>query len=111
MPRSHSLQLLFTCFALGLSGCSHRTYYAPPPPPPPQAYREAPPLIERAKHIGYRTGLDQGARDAYQGEYHPREDRAFRETPGYDPRLGPFPPYRDAFRSAYLRGYDQSFHR
>ena len=32
-------------------------------------------------------------------------------APGYDPALGPFGPYRDAFRSAYVRGYDQAFYR
>jgi hypothetical protein len=25
--------------------------------------------------------------------------------------MGPYKPYRDAFRGAYLQGYDQGFHR
>ena len=93
-------------------GCSHPHYYVatPPPPPPPPAYREVPPLVREAQQIGYRTGLDDGARDAYGSGYHPRADPSFRDTPGYDPNLGPFPPYRDAFRAAYLRGYDRGFH-
>ncbi len=111
MQPSRSLLLLSASFALGLAGCSHHTYYVapPPPPPPPQAYREVPPLVQLAQQNGYRAGLDEGARDAYQRGYHPRNDRAFHDTPGYDPRLGPFPPYRDAFREAFLRGYDRNF--
>ena len=111
MFSSRSLLFLSACLALSASGCSHRRYYVPPPPPPPPQAYEAPPLIQLAEQTGYRAGRDEGARDAYYGGYHPRDDRAFRETPGYDPRLGPFPPYRDAFRSAYLRGYDSNFHR
>ena len=111
MQPSRSLLLLSASFALCLAGCSHHTYYVapPPPPPPPQAYREVPPLVQLAQQNGYRAGLDEGARDAYQRGYHPRNDRAFHDTPGYDPRLGPFPPYRDAFREAFLRGYDRNF--
>ena len=112
MLSSRSLLFVTACLGLSISGCSHRRYYAsPPPPPPPQAYREVPPLIQLAEQTGYRAGLEEGARDAYQSGYHPRDDQGFRETPGYDPRLGPFPPYRDAFRSAYLRGYDSNFRR
>lgn len=96
---------------MALCGCAHRQYYyaPPPPPPPPQAYREVPPLIRLADDVGYHAGLDAGAHDAYAGGYHPKADRAFHETPGYNPNLGPFPPYRDEFRNAYLRGYDQGF--
>jgi hypothetical protein len=51
-------------------------------------------------------------RDAYHGfGYQPRRDRAFHDTPGYDPGLGPYGAYRDAFRSAYLQGYDRGFYR
>ncbi len=104
------LTVASACVTIGVSGCAHRTYYvAPPPPPPPQAYREVPPLIQSAEQNGFRLGQEEGARDAYRSGYHPRNDRGFRDTPGYDPRLGPFPPYRDAFRSAYLRGYDRNF--
>ena len=96
--------------ALAMSGCAHRRYYYAPPPPPP-AYREVPPLVREADQFGYRAGLDDGARDAYRGDYRPRSSRAFHDTPGYNPNLGPYPPYRDEFRNAYLRGYDESFHR
>jgi ribosome modulation factor len=71
-----------------------------------------PPLVERAQQIGFRSGLDDGSRDSYQGYgYHPKHDRKFHNTPGYDPALGPYGPYRDAFRNAYLRGYDKGFYR
>ncbi|QNI38312.1 hypothetical protein [Edaphobacter albus] len=96
-----------------LVGCSSpRPYaYAPPPPPPPP-YNSVPPLIDRANHEGFRIGVDAGTRDAYRGfSYQPRRDRAFHDTPGYDPALGPYGPYRDAFRNAYLRGYDRGFYR
>ncbi|WP_158941975.1 hypothetical protein [Granulicella sp. S190] len=93
------------------AGCaSHPAYYAPPPPPPP-GYG-VPPLIARADHEGFRSGTEDGARDAYNGfGYHPRHDGKFHSTPGYDPGLGPYGAYRDEFRRSYLRGYDQGFHR
>jgi hypothetical protein len=94
--------------ALFMAGCAPH-YYAPPPPPPPNA---VPALIQRADYEGFRTGRDDGARDAYNGTgYHPQHDRKVHDTPGYDPALGPYGPYRDSFRRAYLRGYDQGFHR
>ena len=93
------------------TGCASHRYYAPPPPPPP-AYAQRPPLIQLADQNGFRTGESNGARDAYEGRgYRPQADRAFHETPGYDPNLGPFQPYRRAFRDAYVRGYDNGFHR
>jgi hypothetical protein len=95
--------LLFT------AGCASHAYYAPGPPPPP--YNGVPPLIARAQGEGFRAGSSDGARDAYNRYgYHPKHDRKFHNTPGYDPALGPFGPYRDAFRNAYLRGYDQGFY-
>ncbi|HTH54175.1 MAG TPA: hypothetical protein VL495_09500 [Edaphobacter sp.] len=102
-----SVPLLFS------AGCaSHRPYpyaYAPPPPPPPP---RAPALIEQANHEGFHLGEEAGARDAYRGfGYQPKRDRAFHDTPGYDPSFGPYGPYRDAFRNAYLRGYDEGFRR
>lgn len=112
--RSPRMMLAFLSVPLlFLAGCAHRTYYAyAPPPPPPPPYHAVPPLIERANHEGFRIGLADGARDADHGfGYQPRRDRAFHDTPGYDPALGPYEPYRDAFRNAYLRGYDQGFHR
>ncbi len=92
--------------------CVAHAYYAPPPPPPPVGYNSVPPLIARADHEGFRAGTGDGARDAYNGfGYHPQHDRKFHNTPGYDSALGPYEPYRDAFRRSYLRGYDQGFHR
>lgn len=109
-PRVVALLFLPLLF---MAGCAHRTYtyaYAPPPPPPPPY--SAPPLIERATNEGFRIGSANGARDAYRGfGYQPQRDRAFHDTPGYDPGLGPYAPYRDAFRSAYLRGYQEGFQR
>ncbi len=94
-----------------MSGCAARPY-PPPPPPPPPAYNGVPLLVERAEHTGFRAGLDDGARDAAEGfGYHPRHDRKYHVTPGYDPALGPYGPYRDYFRNAYLRGYYKGFYR
>ncbi len=93
------------------TGCAPHPYYGPPPPPPPPGYSVSP-LISRADQAGFRAGSDDGARDAYNGYgHHPNRDRKFHETVGYDPALGPFGPYRDAFRSAYVRGYDRAFYR
>ena len=102
---------LITAATLFTAGCaSHSYYYAQAPPPP--AYNSVPPLIAHAEHEGFRAGAEDGARDAYNGFAHqPNRDRKFHDTPGYDPALGPFGPYRDAFRGAYLRGYDQSYYR
>jgi|SRR5271170_2925913 len=91
-----------------ISGCASHPYYAPGP----AAYAGAPPLIERADHKGFRAGSEDGARDAYNGlGHHPQRDRNFHDTPGYDPAFGPYGPYRDAFRSAYIHGYDQAYYR
>ncbi len=99
--------------SLFMTGCASRTYYAAAPPPPPYSgYQSAPPLIERAEHEGFRIGSEDGARDAYNGfGHHPQHDRNFHDTPGYDPAMGPYNPYRDAFRKSYLRGYDASYYR
>jgi len=112
--KSPRVAFFFAVPLLLSAGCaSHHYYaYAPPPPPPPPAYASVPPLIERANHEGFRIGSDAGVRDAYHGfGYQPRRDRAFHDTPGYDPGLGPYGAYRDAFRSAYLQGYDRGFYR
>jgi hypothetical protein len=105
-----ALTLAGSATLLVATGCASHPYYPPPPPPP--AYSQRPPLIELADHNGFRFGSDNGARDAYEGRgYRPQRDRAFHDTPGYDPNLGPFEPYRRAFRDAYLRGYDNGFRR
>ena len=89
-----------------ISGCTQRVYA----PPPPGAYGS--PLIQQADDRGYRAGFNDGSRDAVNGTgYHPRRDRKYAETPGYEPSFGPYPPYRDAFRNAYLRGYANAFNR
>jgi hypothetical protein len=96
-----------------LTGCAHHTtYVAVAPPPPPPGYREqAPPLVQVADRNGFDAGMHAGSHDAMSGRgYQPRHDRAFHDTPGYDPSLGPLPVYRNAFHNAYMRGYDQGFH-
>jgi hypothetical protein len=108
--------LLASAVALAVCGCaSERAFYAAAPPPPPPvygAYQEAPPLVQYAERQGFRAGLDDGSRDSYnRWGYHPQHDRKFHETPGYDPRLGPYGAYRDYFRGAYLRGYARAFGR
>lgn len=106
-----SLLLAFSA-ALLLSGCSSNRYYAAAPPPPPYGYRIAPQQIDIAEHQGFRAGADDGARDAYAGKkYRPEHDRKFHDTPGYDPRLGPYGAYRDSFRNGYVHGYDNGFRR
>jgi hypothetical protein len=91
--------------AAGL-GCAHNY----PPPPPPIA--QAPPLVQLAEHNGFETGRSDGAGASANGfPFAPRRTRAYHDTPGYDPHLGPFGPYQNAFRSAYLRGYDKGFYR
>jgi hypothetical protein len=91
-----------------VTGCAAHNYnYVAPPPPPGYA---VPPLIQQADNEGFRMGSSDGARDAYNGRgYHPKGDRKFKETPGYNPQLGPYQPYRDNFREAYLRGYNRGY--
>jgi hypothetical protein len=94
------------------AGCAtpHNYYVASPPPPP--GYNSVPPMIERADHEGFRDGSEDGARDAYNRYgHHPQRDHKFHDTPGYDPAMGPYRSYRDAFRNSYLRGYDQAYYR
>lgn len=97
---------------LSVFGCERNEVYASaPPPPPPIAYaREVPPLVQLAQRNGFRAGQDDGARDAYyRADYGPRRNETYTGAPGYDYRLGPIQPYVDAFRNAYLRGYDKGF--
>jgi hypothetical protein len=102
-----ALPLVAAC--VFMVGCGPQRYYGPPPPP---GYNGVPPLIERAQHEGFRAGSEDGGRDSYNGfGYHPKHDRKFHDTPGYDPALGPFDAYRDAFHRAYLSGYDKGFYR
>ncbi len=106
-PNRIMLALASTLLLAGL-GCAHN--YPPPPPPSPPSV--APPLIQLAERNGFETGRSDGARDSANGEpFHARATRAYHDTPGYDPQLGPFGPYRDAFRNAYLRGYDRGYYR
>jgi hypothetical protein len=112
MKQLQTVSFLLSAAMLFTTGCTQqRAYYAPAPLPPPSP-GSVPPLVEQAEHNGFRTGVDDGARDAYNGfGYHPKHDRNFHETPGYDPRFGPFGPYQNYFRGAYLRGYDKGFYR
>jgi hypothetical protein len=107
--RSLMLAATSTFLLLAAVGCAHNY---PPPPPPPPPIAQAPPLIQLADRNGFETGRSDGARDAANGApFHARRTRAFHDTPGYDPQLGPFPVYQDAFRNAYLRGYDRGYYR
>jgi hypothetical protein len=109
MKLSRVALLLGTAACLVSTGCASHSYYAVAPPPPPYAFS---PLISHADHEGFRAGSEDGSRDLYNGfGHHPERDRKFHDAPGYDPALGPYGPYRDAFRSAYLRGYNQAFYR
>ncbi len=102
------LLLPLVAATLFITGCAHPYY--PPPPQSAPGY-SVPPLVARAQREGFRSGNEDGALDAYDHRgYHPRRDRKYHDAPGYDPALGAFPPYRDAFRNAYLSGYDQGFY-
>ncbi len=93
---------------VAVTGCAHNTYVAAPPPPPVNA----PPLVQLAERDGFKTGRADGERDSINGiRFKPEATRAYHDTPGYDPRLGPFPVYRDAFRNAYIRGYNIGYRR
>jgi len=93
------------------AGCSHQTYYVSAPPPPPQV-NEVPPMIAHARHEGYRAGQDDAARDLYdRSGFHPRHNWKYRDTPGFQPGMGPFGQYQNEFRLAYLNGYSDSFRR
>ncbi len=111
MNRSRLLPLgIATVALLGAMGCSHPTYPPAAPPPPPVA--QQPPLIQLADRNGFQTGRSDGARDVANGyPFQPRRTRAYAETPGYDANLGPYGPYKNAFRNAYLRGYNVGYYR
>lgn len=94
MIHSRWIPVLLVATALLSTGCAQCTYYAAPPPPPPQTSL----LIDSAEHNGFRAGMEDGARDSYNGF-------------GYDPQFGPLGPYQSYFRNAYLRGYDKGFYR
>ena len=81
-------------------------------PPPPGIVAPSQALFDLASRNGFRTGHDDGARDVYYGvRYEPRRTPAYHNAPGYDPNLGPFEPYANTFRNAYLRGYDEGYTR
>ena len=110
----HRLQrsalILFSGAAALLAGCAtHPRYYAAPPPPPVYGPN---PLIQSADANGFHDGHADGERDLFQNKgYRPQYDRRYATTPGYDGRLGPYPVYRDQYRIAYLRGYNDGFRR
>jgi hypothetical protein len=102
------LAIASTMLLLGV-GCAHNYPPPPPPPPPPSG---PPPIVQLGDRNGFETGRSDGARDAANGvPFSARRTRAYHDTPGYDPQLGPFPIYRDAFRNSYLRGYDRGYYR
>ena len=108
---NRTLLLSFAAATLFFAGCYSEPVYAPPPPPAPNYAGQVPPLVQLADSNGFRAGSDDGARDAYyRAGYAPRRDRKYRDAPGYDYRLGPIPPYVDAFRRAYLRGYNSAYY-
>jgi hypothetical protein len=112
MNRRRILVLATSTLALvATMGCSH-PYYPPAGPPPPPPPVQPAPLIQTADHNGYQNGRADGSRDVYAGyPFAPRRTRAYHETPGYDANLGPFHPYQNAFRNAYLRGYQDGYYR
>lgn len=110
MQRIVSKLALASTLVLSSLGCA-RAYYPPPPPPPPQV-SAAPTIVEIAERNGFSMGRQDGARAAQLGQlFHARHTRAFRVTPGYDPQMGPYNVYRNAFRRAYLNGYRKGYYR
>ena len=96
---------------VSLLGCYDHPYYAPPPPPAP-IYAPPATLLDLANRNGFHAGIQDGARDAYNGyAFAPRRTGAYRDAPGYDPQLGPVEPYVNTFRNSYLAGYDKGFYR
>src|SRR6185437_17070322 len=76
----HLALALIAAACLLTAGCAHRTYVGPPPPPPP--YPGPSPLIQSAEQQGFRAGVEDGSRDAYNRiGYHPKRTRAFHDTP------------------------------
>lgn len=107
------LALLPLCaVALALTGCyDDQVPYAQAPPPPPAVYAPSPQQLDQASRNGFRAGEEDGSRDAYNGApFSARRTQAYHDTPGYDDSVGPFEPYQNTFRNAYLRGYDRGFY-
>jgi hypothetical protein len=107
MRSSRALLVAAAGVCLLATGCAQRVYVAAPPPAPLFS-----PLLQEADRRGFHAGHEDGVRDAVNGlGYHPKRDRKYAETPGYEAGMGPYPTYRDTFRSAYLRGYADGFNR
>lgn len=91
------------------AGCA-KNYYAAAPPPPPPPVDTVSPMVAHARHEGYRSGQDDAVRDLYyRTGYHPRNNWKYRDTPGFQPGMGPFGVYQNTFRLAYLSGYDHGY--
>lgn len=109
MPRTLPL-FAFATFgaAIVLTGCSHRAYvYAGPPAPPPPAVD---PMARLASSNGFHDGRMLGRADAERGlPYAPRHNAYFHDVPGWQPGMGPHQEYRDAYRNAFLHGYNESY--
>lgn len=69
-------------------------------------------MVQLAERNGFDTGRADGERDVMNGmPSAPLRTRAYHDTPGFQPGMGPYPVYRDAFRHAYLRGYEHGYRR
>jgi hypothetical protein len=111
MERSFLVLALSSTLLFLALGCA-QAYYPPPPSSPPPPIAQESTLVQFAERKGFTSGRSDGEADANRGApARPRHSRAFRHTPGYDPQLGPFPIYRDAFRDAYIRGYRTGYNR
>ena len=89
-------------------GCAHPFSRAATPlllAPAPTA------LVQLAHHNGFRAGHADGEQAAADhAAYAPRFSRTYADTPGYEDQMGPFMDYQEAFRVAYLRGYERGFY-
>ncbi|MCL2659158.1 MAG: hypothetical protein FWD64_01385 [Acidobacteriaceae bacterium] len=98
--------LLLVASAIALTGCdNHRRYRAPGAPPPP-GY-----ALAQVEQDGFRAGVEDGQRDLSRGRYQPKKNLGYRQTPGYDARMGKHSDFQAAYRRGYIRGYDQAYRR
>jgi hypothetical protein len=74
----------------------------------PRGYRDA--TYERGYETGYKDGYERGRRDARDRRYDPQRHRWYRSGDrGYKGKFGPKPVYQQAYRDAFLSGYESAF--
>ncbi len=66
-----------------------------------------------ARDFGYRDGVAQGEKDRNKGkEYRPRKNDAFEDADhGYHKEFGKKDFYKEQYRQAFIRGYQEGYNR